>query len=69
MLARTGARVSEARSGARSAAESRGDRPDILLADVAMPGQDGYALMRAMRGLAAGEAGIPRHRRVGLRAA
>ena len=33
------------------------DRPDIILADVAMPGRDGHALLRAIRDLAAGEGG------------
>jgi CheY-like chemotaxis protein len=33
------------------------DRPDIILADVAMPGQDGYSLMRSIRALPNGEGG------------
>jgi CheY-like chemotaxis protein len=31
------------------------DRPDILLGDVAMPAQDGYSLMLALRALPDGE--------------
>jgi CheY-like chemotaxis protein len=27
------------------------DRPDVLVSDIEMPGQDGYALMRAIRAL------------------
>jgi len=57
MLTRTGARVSEAKTAGEALGIYSEDRPDIILADVAMPDQDGYALMRAIRGLAAGEGG------------
>jgi signal transduction histidine kinase/CheY-like chemotaxis protein len=51
MLSRTGARLSEAAS-AREALRIVGeDRPDILLTDIAMPVQDGYSLVRAVRSL------------------
>jgi signal transduction histidine kinase/ActR/RegA family two-component response regulator len=55
MLADTGARISEAQTASDALRIYSEDRPDIILADVAMPGQDGYALMRAIRELAAGE--------------
>ncbi len=57
MLAQTGARVSEAESAADALRVYSEGRPDILLADLAMPGQDGYALLQAIRKLAAGEGG------------
>jgi signal transduction histidine kinase/ActR/RegA family two-component response regulator len=57
MLARTGARVSEAETADEALRTYSEDRPDIILADVAMPGRDGYALLRAIRDLAAGEGG------------
>ena len=49
MLDNTGARISEAQTAAEALRICSEDRPDIMLADVAMPGQDGYALMRALR--------------------
>ena len=54
MLADTGARISEADSADEALRIFAEDRPDILLADVAMPAQDGYALVRAVRGLGDG---------------
>ena len=57
MLATTGARISEAETAAEALRIYSEDRPDIILADVAMPGQDGYTLMRAIRGLPAAKAG------------
>ena len=41
MLAETGARISEAETAAEALKFMLEDRPDIILADVAMPGQDG----------------------------
>src|SRR5687767_10583353 len=55
MLAATGARISEAESAAEALRIVREDQPDILLADVAMPEQDGYSLMQVIRSLPAGE--------------
>ena len=55
MLDGTGARISEASSAREALRAFADDRPDILLADVAMREQDGYALMRAIRALPAGE--------------
>ena len=51
MLAETGVRISEADSAARAFKIMIEDRPDIILADVAMPEQDGYTMMRAIRSL------------------
>ncbi len=51
MLSDTGARISEADSAARAFKIMIEDRPDIILADVAMPEQDGYTMMRAIRSL------------------
>jgi CheY-like chemotaxis protein len=57
MLSHTSARISDAQSAAEALRMYSQDRPDIILADVAMPGQDGYALMRAIRALPNGEGG------------
>jgi signal transduction histidine kinase/CheY-like chemotaxis protein len=57
MLANTGARISEAESAAEAMRIYSEDRPDIVLADIAMPGLDGYALIRAIRDLPSGEGG------------
>ncbi len=54
MLADTGARISEADSADEALRIFAEDRADILLADVAMTAQDGYALVRAVRGLGDG---------------
>ncbi|MGH6887364.1 MAG: hybrid sensor histidine kinase/response regulator, partial [Geminicoccales bacterium] len=53
VLTEAGALVSTALSveGARQQIES--DRPDVLVADIGMPGQDGYALIRLVRGVEA----------------
>jgi CheY-like chemotaxis protein len=55
MLASTGARISEAASAAEAMRVFGEDRPDIMVADVAMPGQDGYSMMRTLRSLPDGE--------------
>jgi signal transduction histidine kinase/ActR/RegA family two-component response regulator len=60
MLSNTSARISEAESAAAALRIYSEDRPDIILADVAMPGQDGYALIRAIRSLPGGEGGHAR---------
>ncbi len=57
MLASTSARISEAESATDALRIYSEDRPDIILADVAMPGQDGYALIRMIRAMAGGEGG------------
>jgi signal transduction histidine kinase/ActR/RegA family two-component response regulator len=57
MLAATGARITEADSTREALRVISNDPPDLLLADIAMPGQDGYSLMRAVRGLPEGVGG------------
>jgi signal transduction histidine kinase/CheY-like chemotaxis protein len=47
-----GARVLTAPSAAAALDVLQRDRVDVLLADVAMPGEDGYTFMRKVRGLA-----------------
>jgi CheY-like chemotaxis protein len=48
-------------SGAESTAEAFERfvrlRPDVLISDIAMPGEDGYALIRRVRALSEGEGG------------
>jgi signal transduction histidine kinase/ActR/RegA family two-component response regulator len=51
MIAGTGARITEASSVDEALRVVADDKPDIVVADLAMPGQDGYALMRAIREL------------------
>jgi signal transduction histidine kinase/CheY-like chemotaxis protein len=55
MLTLTRARITEASSGAEALHLIAEDRPDIILADIAMPARDGYSLMRAIRALPNGE--------------
>jgi signal transduction histidine kinase/CheY-like chemotaxis protein len=57
MLSNSDARISEAENAAEALRIYSEDRPDIILADVAMPGQDGYSLIRAIRALPRGEGG------------
>ena len=57
MLADTNARITEAATVADALRIYTEDRPDIILADIAMPDQDGYALLRAVRSRGAGEGG------------
>jgi signal transduction histidine kinase/CheY-like chemotaxis protein len=53
LLGQAGARVQSVASAAE-ALESLADyRPDVLLSDIAMPGEDGYALIRRIRALPA----------------
>jgi signal transduction histidine kinase/DNA-binding NarL/FixJ family response regulator len=49
MLEPTGARISEAGSADEALKSIADDAPDLLLADVAMPHRDGYALIRDVR--------------------
>ena len=46
-----GAAVEEARSAAEALVCLQAHRPDVLLSDIAMPGEDGYALIRKVRSL------------------
>jgi signal transduction histidine kinase/CheY-like chemotaxis protein len=52
VLQRAGASVVTAGSAAKALRVLESDQVDVLLADVAMPGEDGYALIRKVRALA-----------------
>ena len=49
LLSRAGARVVTAASAAEALAALERSRPDLLIADIGMPGEDGYDLIRQMR--------------------
>ena len=51
MIAAYGARITEAASADEALKIVAADPPDILVADLAMPGHDGYTLMRTIRDL------------------
>jgi len=51
VLERLGAEVSTAGSAAEAIESIRRSRPDVLLSDIAMPGEDGYDLIRQVRAL------------------
>lgn len=51
ILQRQGARAIPAASAAAALEALERERPDVLLADIAMPRQDGYALIRTIRTL------------------
>ncbi len=57
LLAGCGVAVSVARSAAEAFAALRAERPDLLVSDVGMPGEDGYGLIRRVRALPAAEGG------------
>ena len=57
LLADCGAIVRTASSAAEALALVRADPPAVLVSDIGMPGQDGYALIRQVRGLPAGQGG------------
>jgi signal transduction histidine kinase/ActR/RegA family two-component response regulator len=57
VLERCGCRVSLADGAAPAFALFERDRPDVLLVDLAMPGEDGYSLLRRVRGRSPGEGG------------
>jgi CheY-like chemotaxis protein len=58
VLTGAGAVVHEAASGEEAIGKLKECDPDILISDIAMPGMDGYDLIRAVRDLAA-EANLP----------
>jgi CheY-like chemotaxis protein/anti-sigma regulatory factor (Ser/Thr protein kinase) len=49
VLGTAGATVTAAASVAEARAHLLSSRPDVLIADIAMPGEDGYALIRGIR--------------------
>jgi signal transduction histidine kinase/response regulator RpfG family c-di-GMP phosphodiesterase len=51
ILKRSGARITTAASAEEALACMRRRRPDVLVSDIGMPQQDGYALVRAIRQL------------------
>jgi signal transduction histidine kinase/ActR/RegA family two-component response regulator len=57
VLERRGAHVFTSLSAARALDMLRRERPDVVLADIEMPGQDGLAFIRKVRALPAGEGG------------
>ena len=57
ILRRCGATVAAAEGTADALDLFRRDRPDVLVSDIAMPGDDGYALIRRVRGLTMAEGG------------
>ncbi|HEX3129178.1 MAG TPA: response regulator [Thermoanaerobaculia bacterium] len=57
LLERCGARVRVASSAREALEEMKRFRPDVILCDLAMPGEDGYALIRRIRALPASEGG------------
>ena len=57
VLGRYGAEVMVAATAAEGLEKLRSRRPDVLLCDIEMPGEDGYALMSRIRSLPAAEGG------------
>jgi CheY-like chemotaxis protein len=55
-LAKRGAKVSVASSASEALEAINNSRPDVLVSDIAMPGEDGYALIRNVRALDVGQA-------------
>jgi CheY-like chemotaxis protein len=51
LLQERGARVTAVGSSPEALAALENEQPDVLLSDIEMPGQDGYALMRSIRAL------------------
>jgi CheY-like chemotaxis protein len=49
VLADCGARVTSASSVVEALASFDRDRPDVIVSDIGMPGEDGYALIRKIR--------------------
>lgn len=57
MLERSDASVAALRTGAEATTIIREFRPDVLVVDIGMPGEDGYALMRRIRAMPASDGG------------
>jgi signal transduction histidine kinase len=58
-LQQLGARVAATSSAAEALEEIRSFRPDVLVADIGMPGEDGYSLIRRVRQLDGGLGDVP----------
>ena len=65
VLAGAGARVLAASTAEEAIAQARGVRPDVLVTDLGLPGEDGYRLLHSIPGLVPDRAG---NRPDGLRA-
>ena len=59
VLEASGARVLSASCAPDAMAILTKERPDVLLSDIAMPGEDGYSLIRKVRGLPGAAAQVP----------
>jgi len=59
LLQDAGARVDVAASAEAALGLLQGASYDVLISDIGMPGEDGYALMRRLRALGAIDAGQP----------
>jgi len=59
ILESCGAEVTAVESAAEALKEIRYQRPDVLLSDIAMPGEDGYTLIRKIRRLESPESPLP----------
>ena len=57
MLSATGAKVRVAESTIAAMREVEEFQPEVLLCDIAMPGEDGYTFIRRIRALGAGKGG------------
>ena len=57
VLARCGAVVTTAGTVSEALSSIESSRPDVLISDIGMPGEDGYELIRKVRGLAAESGG------------
>jgi CheY-like chemotaxis protein/anti-sigma regulatory factor (Ser/Thr protein kinase) len=56
-LRQYGAQVTALGSAEEAVSAVQAERPDVLVSDIAMPGEDGYALIRRVRALAADHGG------------
>ncbi|MGZ3658934.1 MAG: CheR family methyltransferase, partial [Bdellovibrionota bacterium] len=56
LLSEYGAKVETAKSAAEAMIVLKKSRPDIIVSDIAMPGEDGYTLLRKIRAMEKGKA-------------